>query len=74
MSWSAAGAWLIFDELAQMEPERKDARRARISKGMLTTFASDFAGKLSFTKLLDPANPARIAARSTGGKSYRPVN
>ena len=35
---------------------------------MLTTFASDFAGELSLSELLDPANLARIAARSTGEK------
>lgn len=67
MSWSA-GAWLIFDELPQMAPERKDALLARISRGMLTTFACDFAGELSLSELLDPANLERIAARSTGQK------
>ena len=69
MSWSVGG-WLIFDELAQMAPERKDALRARISKDMLTTFACDFAGELSLSELLDPANLARIAARSTGKKYF----
>jgi NADPH:quinone reductase len=67
MSWSA-GAWLIFDELPLMAPERKDALRARISRDMLTTFACDFAGELSLSELLDPANLERIAARSTGQK------
>jgi len=67
MSWSA-GAWLIFDELPQMARERKDALRARISRDMLTTFACDFAGELSLSELLDPANLQRIAARSTGQK------
>ncbi len=67
MSWSA-GAWLIFDQLPQMAPERKDALRARISGDMLTTFACDFAGELSLSELLDPANLERIAARSTGQK------
>jgi NADPH:quinone reductase-like Zn-dependent oxidoreductase len=67
MSWSVGG-WLIFDELAQMAPERKDALRARISKDMLTTFACEFAGELSLSDLLVPANLERIAARSTGQK------
>ena len=67
MSWSA-GAWLIFDELPQMAPERKEALRARISRDMLTTFACDFAGELSLSELLDPVNLERIAARRTGQK------
>jgi NADPH2:quinone reductase len=67
MSWSA-GAWLIFDELPQMAPERREALRARISRDMLTTFACTFAGEFSLSELLDPANLARIAARSTGEK------
>lgn len=67
MSWSAGG-WLIFDELMHMAPERKDALRGRISDGMLTTFACDFAGTLSLGELLDPVNLERIAARSTGAK------
>jgi len=67
MSWSA-GAWLIFYELPLMAPDRKDALLERISRGMLTTFACDFAGELSLSELLDPANLERIAARSTGQK------
>lgn len=69
MSWSA-GSWLIFDELDRMAPERKDALRDRISKDLLTTFASDFAGELSLSELLDPASLERIAARSTGEKYF----
>ena len=53
-----------------MAPERKDALRARISKDMLTTFACDFAGELSLSELLNPANLARIAARRTGEKYF----
>lgn len=67
MHWSA-GAWLIFNELARLTPERKEALWARIADGILTTFACDFAGELSLSELLDPANLARIAARSTGQK------
>jgi len=69
MSWSA-GAWLIFDELPQMAPERKDALLERISRGMLTTFASNFAGELSLSELLYPGNLKRIAARRTGEKYF----
>lgn len=67
MHWSAGG-WLIFDELARLTPERKDALWARIASSILTTFACDFAGELSLSELLDPTNLARIAARSTGQK------
>jgi NADPH:quinone reductase-like Zn-dependent oxidoreductase len=67
MHWGA-GAWLIFDELARLTPERKEALWTRISDNILTTFACDFAGELSLSELLDPANLARIAARSTGQK------
>jgi NADPH:quinone reductase-like Zn-dependent oxidoreductase len=69
MSWSAGG-WLIFDELAQMAPERKAVLLKRISTNMLTTFASDFAATLSLAELLDPAMLQRIAARRTGEKYY----
>jgi NADPH:quinone reductase len=69
MCWSVGG-WLIFDELAQMAAVRKDALRARISNRMLTTFACDFAGELSLSELLDPANLERIAARRTGEKYF----
>jgi NADPH2:quinone reductase len=67
MHWSA-GAWLIFDELARLTPERRDALWTRISDNILTTFACDFAAELSLTELLDPANLKLIAARSTGQK------
>jgi NADPH2:quinone reductase len=67
MSWSM-GAWLIFDELALMRPERRAALLARISQNILTTFACEFAGELSLSELLDPANLERIAVRSTGQK------
>lgn len=67
MSWSVGG-WLLFDELERWSGDRLSALRSRISDEMLTTFACDFAGKLSMTELLDPENLGSIAARSTGEK------
>ena len=67
MSWSVGG-WLIFEELQRMTSDRLEALRTRISDGMLTTFACDFAGELSMTQLMEPENLKAIAARSTGDK------
>lgn len=67
MAWSVGG-WLIFDELARMRNDRLDALRKRISDEMDTTFATDIAGELSMTDLMDPDRLQVINARRTGAK------
>lgn len=67
MRWSVGG-WLLFDELQRIGPDRLKAFRSRIADEMQSSFASDFAGELSMTELLDPANLRTIAARGTGAK------
>lgn len=67
MSWSIGG-WLLFEELQRLSADRLCALRRRISDEMLSTFACDFAGRLSMIELLDPENLKSIAVRSTGEK------
>ena len=67
MSWSLGG-WLLTPMLGKIGMERVQEMRIRIAKEIKTTFASKYAGEISFEEMLQPEVINSYAKQSTGNK------
>ena len=67
MSWGLGG-WLLTPMLGKIGMERIQEMRERIAKEIKTTFASKYAGEISFEEMLQPEIINSYAKQSTGNK------
>ena len=67
MSWGLGG-WLLTPMLGKIGMERVQEMRIRIAKEIKTTFASKYAGEISFEEMLQPEVINSYAKQSTGNK------
>ena len=67
MSWGLGG-WLLTPMLGKIGMERIQEMRKRIAKEIKTTFASKYAGEISFEEMLQPEIINSYAKQSTGNK------
>ena len=67
MSWGLGG-WLLTPVLGKIGVERVQEMRERIAKEIKTTFASKYAGEISFEEMLQPEIINSYAKQSTGNK------
>ena len=67
MAWGVGG-WLLFPFLMKVGPETGQKLRQRVVDELKTTFASHYTKVVSLQEVLDPANIAAYARRSTGEK------
>lgn len=67
MSWGLGG-WLLTPMLGKIGMERIQEMRVRIAKEIKTTFASKYAGEISFEEMLQPEIINSYAKQSTGNK------
>ena len=67
MSWGLGG-WLLTPMLGKIGMERVQEMRERIAKEIKTTFASKYAGEISFEEMLQPEIINSYAKQSTGNK------
>jgi NADPH:quinone reductase-like Zn-dependent oxidoreductase len=67
MSWSV-GTWLEPERLARLAPERLEALRQRVLRGLKTTFATRYTRTVSLAELLQPEVIASAARHATGEK------
>ena len=67
MSWGLGG-WLLTPMLGKIGMEKVQAMRVRIAKEIKTTFASKYAGEISFEEMLQPEIINSYAKQSTGNK------
>ena len=67
MSWGLGG-WLLTPMLGKIGLERVQEMRIRIAKEIKTTFASKYAGEISFEEMLQPEVINSYAKQSTGNK------
>ena len=67
MSWGLGG-WLLTPMLEKIGMERIQEMRERIAKEIKTTFASKYAGEISFEEMLQPEIINSYAKQSTGNK------
>ena len=67
MSWGLGG-WLLTPMLGKIGMERVREMRIRIAKEIKTTFASKYAGEISFEEMLQPEVINSYAKQSTGNK------
>ena len=67
MSWGLGG-WLLTPMLGKIGMERVHEMRIRIAKEIKTTFASKYAGEISFEEMLQPEVINSYAKQSTGNK------
>ena len=67
MSWGLGG-WLLTPMLGKIGMERVQEMRIRIAKEIKTTFASKYAGEISFEEMLQPEVINAYAKQSTGNK------
>ena len=67
MSWGLGG-WLLTPMLGKIGIERVQEMRIRIAKEIKTTFASKYAGEISFEEMLQPEVINSYAKQSTGNK------
>lgn len=66
-SWDLS-AWLLFPYLQEVGADVAQAMRDRVIAGLDTTFASNFAQRVTLGGLLDRDAALRISARRTGEK------
>ena len=67
MAWGVGG-WLLFPFLMKIGPVDGKRLRERVVDELKTTFASHYTKVVSLQEVLDPANIAVYAKRSTGEK------
>ena len=67
MSWGLGG-WLLTPMLGKIGMEKVQEMRVRIAKEIKTTFASKYAGEISFEEMLQPEIINSYAKQSTGNK------
>jgi len=67
LAWGVGG-WLLTPFLIKAGPARSAAMRERVARGLTTTFASSYAGRLSFVEALQPEAVAAYASMATGTK------
>lgn len=67
MTWSVSG-WLVSNVLATLPPAEVGAMRARVARGLGTTFASQYAAEIGLRDVVDLATVARFAKQATGEK------
>jgi NADPH:quinone reductase-like Zn-dependent oxidoreductase len=67
MAWGVGG-WLLFPFLMKIGPVDGKRLRERVVDELKTTFASHYTKVVSLQEVLDPANIAIYAKRSTGEK------
>ncbi len=67
MAWGVGG-WLLFPFLMKIGPVDGKRLRERVVDELKTTFASHYTKEVSLLEVLDPANIAVYAKRSTGEK------
>ena len=67
LSWELAG-WLLTNFLAKVGPQVAGRMRARVMKGLGTTFASHFSDRIAPDDMLTREAVCRYAARRTGQK------
>ena len=66
-SWSIGG-WLLTPFLQKIGIERMKALQQRVADEITTTFASQYAGRLSLPEALQAQNINTYARRATGEK------
>ena len=67
MSWGLGG-WLLTPMLGKIGMEKFQEMRARISKEIKTTFASEFSQEISFEEMLQPEIINSYVKQKTGSK------
>ena len=67
MSWGLGG-WLLTPMLGKIGMEKFQEMRARISKEIKTTFASEYSQEISFEEMLQPEIINSYVKQKTGSK------
>jgi len=67
MFWGVGG-WLLFPFLERIGPQAAAALRQRVARELKTTFASQYAGQVSLTDVLQPQIMRNFSKRATGTK------
>ncbi|MCA3363012.1 MAG: zinc-binding dehydrogenase [Roseomonas sp.] len=67
MFWGVGG-WLLFPFLERIGPQAAAALRQRVARELKTTFASQYAGQVSLTDVLQPQIMRNFSKRATGAK------
>jgi NADPH2:quinone reductase len=67
MFWGVGG-WLLFPFLERIGPQAAAALRQRVARELKTTFASQYAGQVSLTDVLQPQIVRNFSKRATGAK------
>lgn len=67
MAWGVGG-WLLTPMLQKFGDESAQQMRMRVAKGLKTTFASTYAGRITLRDVLSPAVMAKYAKQATGEK------
>jgi NADPH2:quinone reductase len=67
MAWGLGG-WLLTPFLQKIGPAEVARLRSRVAAGLVTTFASKYAGQMSLAGALQPAAVAQYGRMATGSK------